>query len=297
MSAAIVVDDLHKSYGPVDAVRGVSFEVAEGEVFALLGPNGAGKTTIVEVLEGFRAPTSGSVRVLDRDPAEGGRAWRERVGIVLQSCGIDPFFTVAESLRSTARVYPHPRPVDEVIELVGLTEQAGTRAMRLSGGQQRRLDLALALVGDPELVFLDEPTTGFDPSARRASWDLIEGLCRLGKTVLLTTHYMEEAQRLADRIVVIAQGRVVAEGTPETIGGRDRAATVVRFALPDGVSFADLPVRDAALDDDGNVSVQTDSPTRVLHDLTAWALARGDELAGLEVVRPSLEDVYLDLTR
>jgi ABC-2 type transport system ATP-binding protein len=266
-------------------------------VFALLGPNGAGKTTIVEILEGFRERSRGSVSVLGADPAVGGRAWRERVGIVLQACGIDPFFTVAESLRSAARVYPHPRPIDEVIELVGLVEETNTRVMRLSGGQQRRLDLALALVGDPDIVFLDEPTTGFDPSARRASWDLIEGLCRLGKTVLLTTHYMEEAQRLADRIVVISQGRIVAEGTPETIGGRDRAASVVRFALPADTAIADLPVAGAALDDDGIVSVQTDSPTRVLHELTAWALARGGELSGLEVRRPSLEDVYLDLTR
>jgi ABC-2 type transport system ATP-binding protein len=204
---------------------------------------------------------------------------------------------VTETLRSTARVYPHPRPVDEVIELVGLTEQAGTRVMRLSGGQQRRLDLALALVGDPDIVFLDEPTTGFDPSARRASWDLIEGLCRLGKTVLLTTHYMEEAQRLADRIVVISQGAIVADGTPETIGGRDSAATVVRFVLPAGAVLGDLPIAGAMLDDDGVVSIRTDGPTRVLHELTAWALARGGELASLEVQRPSLEDVYLDLTR
>jgi ABC-2 type transport system ATP-binding protein len=296
MSKAVVVDDLHKSYGSVDAVRGVSFEIAEGEVFALLGPNGAGKTTIVEILEGFRSRTRGSVQVLGSDPVQGGRALRERVGIVLQTCGIDPFFSVAETLRATARVYPHPRPIDEVIDLVGLTEQAGARVMRLSGGQQRRLDLALALVGDPELVFLDEPTTGFDPSARRASWDLIEGLCRLGKTVLLTTHYMEEAQRLADRIVVISQGVIVAEGTPETIGGRDSAAAVVRFALPGSAALDDLPVEGAVLDDDGIVSIRTDAPTRLLHDLTTWALAHGGELVGLEVQRPSLEDVYLDLT-
>jgi len=295
-TAAVSVEDLHKSYGTNEAVRGVSFEIAEGEVFALLGPNGAGKTTIVEILEGFRERTRGNVSVLGSDPRTGGRALRERVGIVLQTCGIDPFFSVAETLRSTARVYPHPRPIDELIDLVGLTEHAGTRVMRLSGGQQRRLDLALALVGDPELVFLDEPTTGFDPSARRASWDLIEGLCRLGKTVLLTTHYMEEAQRLADRIVVIAQGRIVADGTPETIGGRDHGATVVRFVLPAGAALEDVPVAGAALVD-GIVSISTDGPTRVLHDLTTWALGRGGELAGLEVQRPSLEDVYLELTR
>ena len=210
----------------------MSFEIAEGEVFALLGPNGAGKTTIVEILEGFRTRTKGTVAVLGADPETGGRALRERIGIVLQSCGIDPFFTVEELVRATGKAYPSPRPVAEVVELVGLSDKADARVKTLSGGQQRRLDLALALVGDPELVFLDEPTTGFDPSARRASWDLIENLCRLGKTVLLTTHYMEEAQRLADRIVVIAQGRIVAEGTPETIGGRDHAATVVPLRAP-----------------------------------------------------------------
>ena len=292
----VEVVDLHKSYGSVDAVRGVSFEIAEGEVFALLGPNGAGKTTIVEILEGFRPRTAGGVRVLGADPESGGRALRERVGIVLQSCGIDPFFTVEELVRATGKAYPSPRPVAEVVELVGLTEKLHERVKTLSGGQQRRLDLALALVGDPELVFLDEPTTGFDPSARRASWDLIENLCRLGKTVLLTTHYMEEAQKLADRIVVIAQGRIVAEGTPDTIGGRDHAATVVRFALPAGCSVTDLPARDARVDD-GFVSISTSEPTRLLHELTTWALAHGGELTGLEVLRPSLEDVYLELTR
>jgi ABC-2 type transport system ATP-binding protein len=293
----VVVDDLYKSYGSVEAVRGVSFEVAVGEVMALLGPNGAGKTTIVEILEGFRTRTRGSVTVLGGDPGTAGREMRERIGIVLQSCGIDPFFTVNETVRATGRTYPSPRPVAEVLELVGLTEKADARVKTLSGGQLRRLDLALALVGDPELVFLDEPTTGFDPSARRAAWDLIQGLCRLGKTVLLTTHYMEEAQRLADRIVVIARGVIVAEGTPDTIGGRDHAATVVRFALPAGVTITDLPVRDARVDDAGVVSIRTAEPTKVLHELTAWALADGGELAGLEVQRPSLEDVYLELTR
>jgi ABC-2 type transport system ATP-binding protein len=297
MSAAVEVVDLHKSYGSNDAVRGVSFTIAAGEVFALLGPNGAGKTTIIEILEGFRTRSSGMVSVLGLDPGSGGRPLRERIGIVLQSCGIDPFFTVNELVRATGKAYPAPRPAAEVIGLVGLSDKADARVKTLSGGQQRRLDLALALVGDPELVFLDEPTTGFDPTARRASWDLIENLCRLGKTVLLTTHYMEEAQRLADRIVVIAQGRIVAEGTPDTIGGRDHAATVIRFALPAGSSVTDLPSRDACLADDGFVSISTAEPTRLLHELTTWALAHGGELAGLEVLRPSLEDVYLELTR
>jgi ABC-2 type transport system ATP-binding protein len=296
MKTAVEVVDLHKSYGSLEAVGGVSFEIAEGEVFALLGPNGAGKTTIVEIPEGFRKRTTGAVAVLGMDPEAGGRAMRERIGIVLQKCGIDPFFTVRELVGATGRTYPSPRPVAEVIELVGLIDKADVRVKRLSGGQQRRLDLALALVGDPELVFLDEPTTGFDPSARRASWDLIEGLCRLGKTVLLTTHYMDEAQRLADRIVVIAEGRIVAEGTPETIGGRDQAATVVRFVLPAGASITDVPARDARVDA-GIVSISTSEPTRLLHELTQWALANGGELAGLEVQRPSLEDVYLELTR
>jgi ABC-2 type transport system ATP-binding protein len=294
---AVEVVDLHKSYGSVDAVRGVSFEIAVGEVFALLGPNGAGKTTIIEILEGFRQRTTGEVRVLGADPETGGRSLRERVGIVLQSCGVDPFFTVEETLRATAKAYPHPRPVAEVAELVGLPDELRTRVKRLSGGQQRRLDLALALVGDPELVFLDEPTTGFDPSARRSAWKLIEDLCKLGKTVLLTTHYMEEAQVLADRIVVIAKGRIVAEGTPETIGGRDRAQTIVRFVLPSGSSDTDLPACDAHVDADGIVSINTAEPTRLLHELTTWALALGGELAGLEVLRPSLEDVYLELTQ
>jgi ABC-2 type transport system ATP-binding protein len=297
VSAAVVVDDLHMSYGPVDAVRGVSFEIAEGEVFALLGPNGAGKTTIVEILEGFRTRTRGTVGVLGVDPETGGRRLRERIGIVLQACGIDPFFTVDELVRATGMSYPSPRPAAEVIELVGLSDKAHARVKTLSGGQQRRLDLALALVGDPELVFLDEPTTGFDPSARRASWVLIQNLCRLGKTVLLTTHYMEEAQTLADRIVVIAQGRIVAEGTPDTIGGRDHAATVIRFALPPGVAVGDVPARDARVDEEGFVSISTAEPTKLLHELTAWALGNGGELTGLEVRRPSLEDVYLELTR
>ncbi len=295
---AIVVEELRKSYGATDAVGGVSFEVREGEVFALLGPNGAGKTTTVEILEGYRARTSGRVEVLGADPAHGGKPWRERIGIVLQSCGLDPYLTVSEYVVHTGRTYPHPRAVDELLDLVGLSEKAGARVKTLSGGQQRRLDLALALVGDPDLIFLDEPTTGFDPSARRGAWDLVEGLCELGKTILLTTHFMDEAQHLADRVAVIVDGRIVATGTPETIGGRDLAAVLIRFALPEGLSLTDLPVpaAPAAQEEPGYVELTTAEATRVLHDLTGWALERGVALRGLTVTRPTLEDVYLELT-
>jgi ABC-2 type transport system ATP-binding protein len=298
MSTAIVVEDLRKSYGATDAVAGVSFEVREGEVFALLGPNGAGKTTTVEILEGYRARSSGRVEVLGADPMHGGKPWRERIGIVLQSCGLDPYLTVAEYVLHTGRAYPHARPVDELLALVGLSEKAGARVKTLSGGQQRRLDLALALVGDPDLIFLDEPTTGFDPSARRGAWDLVEGLCDLGKTVMLTTHFMDEAQHLADRVAVIVGGRIVAEGTPETIGGRDLAAVRIRFALPEGIAAADLPVPALAADQEepGYVELTTDDATHVLHRLTGWALDREVPLRGLTVTRPTLEDVYLELT-
>ncbi len=295
---AIVVEDLHKSYRDVAAVDGVSFEVREGEVFALLGPNGAGKTTTVEILEGYRARSSGRVEVLGADPADGGRAMRERIGIVLQSCGLDPYLTVSEYVLHTGRTYAAPRPVDELLDLVGLSEKADARVKTLSGGQQRRLDLALALVGNPDLIFLDEPTTGFDPSARHGAWDIVEGLCRLGKTVLLTTHFMDEAQHLADRVAVIAGGRIVAEGTPETIGGRDLAAVLIRFALPDGVAISELPVQvePAAQEEPGYVELRTDEPTPVLNELTGWALERNVSLRALTVTRPNLEDIYLQLT-
>jgi ABC-2 type transport system ATP-binding protein len=298
MATVIAVEDLRKSYGEIDAVAGVSFEVREGEVFALLGPNGAGKTTTVEILEGYRTRTSGRVEVLGADPAHAGRALRERIGIVLQSCGLDPYLNVSEYVLHTGRTYPHPRPVDELLELVGLSEKAGARVKTLSGGQQRRLDLALALVGDPDLIFLDEPTTGFDPSARRGAWDIVEGLCKLGKTVLLTTHFMDEAQHLADRVAVIAGGQIVATGTPETIGGRDVAAVLIRFALPEDVAISDVPVAvaPAAQEEPGFVELTTDDPTTALHQLTGWALARGARLRGLTVTRPTLEDVYLQLT-
>jgi ABC-2 type transport system ATP-binding protein len=275
----ISISGLRMSYGEVEAVRGVDLEVERGEVFAFLGPNGAGKTTTVEILEGYRRRTGGEVSVLGEDPQRAGREWRERIGIVLQSGRLDPYLTVRESLSLYAGYFRSPRPVDEVVELVGLRDKADERASRLSGGQQRRLDVGMALVGDPELLFLDEPTTGFDPSARRQAWDVIAGLRDLGKTVFLTTHYMDEAQRLADRVTIISRGRVVARGTPEDLGEREKGATTIRYRSGGR-----------------QVSVETTTPVRTLHELTGEALARGEELEGLEVTRPSLEDVYLELT-
>ncbi len=268
------------SYGETEAVRGIDLEVRQGEIFAFLGPNGAGKTSTVEILEGYRKRTGGEVSVLGEDPAHAGSAWRDRIGIVLQSNSLDPYLTVRESLELYAGYFSHPRSVEEVIALVGLEEKAEERARKLSGGQQRRLDVGMALVGDPELLFLDEPTTGFDPSARRQFWDVIAGLRDLGKTVFLTTHYMDEAQRLADRVTIIAAGQIVAEGTPEDLGEREKAATTIRY-------------RDAAGEE---VTIETLDPVRELNRLTADAMERGEDLEGLEVTRPSLEDVYLDLT-
>jgi ABC-2 type transport system ATP-binding protein len=296
--SAIRVTGLRKRYGELEAVRGIDFEVAEGECFALLGPNGAGKTTTVEILEGYRDRDAGEVEVLGLDPQRGGRDLRERVGIVLQSSGHFRELTVGEVLELFGGYYPHPRPTAEVIDLVGLGEKAGARVKTLSGGQQRRLDLALGLVGDPDLLFLDEPTTGFDPSARRRSWELIESLRELGKTILLTTHYMDEAQNLADRVAILAAGRVVAAGTPDSLGGRNEGEAMISFRLPPGVPLADLPAdlpgRPAA--HEGRVGLRTTEPTRALNLLTSWALARGEELDALTVTRPSLEDVYLQLT-
>jgi ABC-2 type transport system ATP-binding protein len=291
--AAIVVEGLRKSYGSTEAVKGISFEVAEGEVFALLGPNGAGKTTTVEILEGYRSRDAGRVSVLGVDPARGGTRLRERVGIVLQECGIEELLTAREVLERHAAYYPKPRPVDEVIALVDLADKADDRIRTLSGGQRRRLDLALGLVGDPDLLFLDEPTTGFDPQARRHAWDLVKRLCSLGKTVFLTTHYMEEAQYLADRVAVIAGGRFVALGTPDSIGGRDSGRSRIRFALPDGCPLTELPL--AAHLDGGRALIETADVTRALHALTGWAIARGIELGGLTVAGRSLEDAYLEL--
>ena len=294
---AIEIEGLVKRYGSLEAVAGVSLIVEEGEVFALLGPNGAGKTTTVEILEGHRTRDEGSVSVLGVDPASGGRAYRERIGIVLQSSGFDRQLSVAELLRLFAPMYPHPRPVGEVIEIVGLADKADARVKTLSGGQTRRLDLALGIIGDPDLIFLDEPTTGFDPSARRRSWALIDGLRSLGKTILLTTHYMDEAQHLADRVAVLANGRIVAEGTPDEIGGRDAGSARIRFALPPGVALGDLPAPFGTAHLQGGMAeVTVADPTAALHVLTGWAVERSIEVPALTVTRPSLEDVYLALT-
>jgi ABC-2 type transport system ATP-binding protein len=292
---AIEVEGLYKAYGAVEAVRGIDFCVDEGEVVAVLGPNGAGKTTTVEILEGYLRRDRGRVAVLGTDPATGGTPYRQRIGIVLQECGITPYLTVAEVLQMHASFYLRPRKIDEVIHLVGLEEKSSSRVKTLSGGQQRRLDLALGLVGDPELLFLDEPTTGFDPSARRQAWDIVRTLGRLGKTILLTTHYMDEAQTLADRVVVIAAGRIVAEGSPESIGGRAHADAQIRFVLPSGADLSDLPVA-ASFEAPGMVLAVTPEPTKALHQLTGWAVERGQELESLSVRRPSLEDIYLELT-
>jgi len=276
--SAIAVRDLRKSYGAYEALRGVSFEIKEGEVFGLLGPNGAGKTTTIEILEGYRARDSGEVDVLGFDPERAGSAFRERIGVVLQQSQLWPNLTVAETHRMFAGYYEHPRNVDEVITLVGLAEKRAARVKTLSGGQKRRLDLGVALVGDPDLVFLDEPTTGFDPAARRAAWDMIRSLRSLGKTILLTTHYLDEAEQLADRLAVLREGVIIQEGTPAELTGGS-SETEVRYRK-----------------DGREVVVRTTDPTKLLHQLTAEALAEGRELEGLSVRRPTLEDVYLSLT-
>jgi ABC-2 type transport system ATP-binding protein len=278
MAAAVAVSGLRKSYGSHEAVRGVDFEIAAGEVFGLLGPNGAGKTTTIEILEGYRERDAGNVEVLGEDPASAGRAWRERLGVVLQSSSLYPNLTVRESLDVFGGYYASRRDAAEIIEIVGLTEKADARCRSLSGGQKRRLDLGLALVGNPELVFLDEPTTGFDPGARRAAWETIRNLRSLGTTILLTTHYLDEAEQLADRVAVLREGRIVREGTPAELTG-GHAETEIRYRR------------------NGEVVVeQTTDPTRRLYELTAEALERGEELEDLEVRRPTLEDVYLELT-
>jgi len=291
----IEVADLRKSYGDVEAVKGISFEVSRGEVFAMLGPNGAGKTTTTEILEGYRQRTGGTVSVLGHDPAKRERALKQRVGIVLQSTGIDPFLSVTETIEMYAGYYPSRRPTGEVIEVVGLAEKKDTRVNKLSGGQQRRLDVGIALAGDPELLFLDEPTTGFDPNARRNAWEVVKNLVAIGKTVFLTTHFMDEAQYLADRVVVIADGLIVAEGPPSSLAGRDQMRTRIRFRLPEG---APQPNGDIRRRDDGSLEVDVDAAaaTKVVYDLTGWALYYGVTLESLEITQPTLEDVYLQLT-
>jgi ABC-2 type transport system ATP-binding protein len=295
---AIVVERLCKNYGRLRAVDGVSFAVRRGEIYALLGPNGAGKTTTVEILEGHRNRTSGMVRVLGFDPGAGGRRFRERIGIVLQSGGIDAELTVAEVVALYASFYARPRDVAKTIEQVGLAGKRRARARTLSGGQVRRLDLALALIGDPDLLFLDEPTTGFDPNARRDAWEMIAGLRHSGTTVLLTSHYLDEVQRLADRVGVMSNGHLVEESTPDALGGRDIAGTVISFRLPAALAGEELPAGpwDEPERRDGEIVMRTDQPTRVLAALTRWAVGRGVELEGLTVVRPSLEDAYLQIT-
>jgi ABC-2 type transport system ATP-binding protein len=296
----ISVRGLVKRYGGHEAVAGIDFEVRRGEIFAFLGPNGAGKTTTVEILEGFRSRTGGEVTVLGQDPATAGGAWRDRVGVVLQESEPETDLTVRECMALYAGFYTAPRDIDETIELVGLTARAGAFAARLSGGQRRRLDFALALIGDPELIFLDEPTTGFDPSARRAAWEVVAGLRQLGKTVFLTTHYMDEAEYLADRITVISAGRIVAEGTPQTLGGRDHMSTTITFTLPADLLARDLPagLRPLAVPGPGRSTVlRSESPLVHLQVLGDWALGRGFDLPDLDVHRPSLEEVYLELTK
>ena len=294
---AVSVEHLSKSYGDTVAVHDVSFEVERGEVFALLGPNGAGKTTTVEILEGFRTRSSGRVQTLGVDPADHStQRWlRTRIGVVLQELAVEPYYSVRQVLTRNAGYYPHPRPVDEVIELIGLSEKADERVKKLSGGQQRRLDVGLGIVGNPELLFLDEPTTGLDPSGRRETWELIKRLSGEGTTVLLTTHYMDEVEALADRVAVLSGHEIVASGTPSSIGGRDLGAVTIRFRLPDGVAAAALPVP-AGPSSDGHVEIHTEDELQVLHDLTGWALAGGYALQGLSVLRVSLEDIYLGLT-
>ena len=294
--SAIEVRGLHKHYGATHAVDGLSFRVDPGEVFALVGPNGAGKTTTVEILEGHRRRTSGQVEVLGLDPETGGRDYRERIGIVLQEAGVDEDFTPRELIRLYRGMYPRRLSVDGVIDLVGLADKAEAKVKTLSGGQRRRLDLALGLVGDPELLFLDEPTTGFDPSARRRAWDLVESLRGLGKTVLLTTHYMDEAEHLADRVGVVVSGRLVALGTPAEIGGEARASSTIAFRLPGGIAVSEVPDLGAALrPQGGDWQLRTAKPTEALERLLGWARSRHVMLAGLTVERPSLEDVYLEL--
>ncbi len=297
---AIVVEGLTKRYGQNTAVDDISFHVDTGEVFALLGPNGAGKTSTIEMLEGFRSRDAGKVSVLGMDPSDRAcqRTLRERLGVVLQDLAVEPFLSVEEVLSRSASYFPDPRNVGEVIRSIGLEEKATARVKSLSGGQQRRLDLGLGIVGNPELLFLDEPTTGFDPSARRGAWDVVRNLASHGTTVILTTHYMDEAEALADRLAIISGGRIVATGTVDSIGGRERSSATIRFRLPRGLTIADLPsgLPQAETDRSGAVVLMTDDEVGVLHHLTGWAIDENITVSGLSVVRLTLEDIYLRLT-
>ena len=296
MNAAITATALTKRYGALEALRGVDLEIEQGEVFALLGPNGAGKTTFVEILEGFREPTSGEARVLGIDPATGDAAWRARLGIVLQSAGFFETLSPIEIVRHFATFYPAPLDPSAVVEMVGLADKRDARCRTLSGGQKRRVDLALGIIGDPDLIFLDEPTTGLDPQGRRQIWDVVRNFTALGKTVLLTTHYLDEAEQLADRVGVIMKGRLAEVGTPLTIGGRERALARVSFALTGGLAGQPLPEGISAAIGPGVATVTTSDPTRLVVALASWAQSHGEtEIPGLSVTRPSLEDVYLQM--
>ncbi len=294
LPTTIEVRGLRKSYGDVEAVRGIDLSVSRGEVFALLGPNGAGKTTTVEILEGHRDRTDGEVSVLGHDPGLNDHVLKQRIGIVLQTTGVDPYLSVEETIDLFRGYFPHPLPLEEILDVIGLREQRRTRVRRLSGGQQRRLDVAIGLAGDPELLFLDEPTTGLDPAARRAAWKMVGNLRSLGKTVVLTTHYMDEAERLADRVAIIVQGEIVAEGTPEELMHRS-GSTIIRFKIrPDaGVPPEDLRVESEG--ESGRYTLMTGTPTSSLHRLTGWALESGIELEELAVSTPTLEDVFIEL--
>ncbi len=294
---AITVRGLRKSYGSNEAVRGIDFEVAPGEVFGFLGPNGAGKTTTVEILEGYRERTGGDVTVLGIDPGHPTREWRTRIGLVLQECELNPLLTVAETMHLYASFFPKARPVDETLELVGLGEKRGARVGSLSGGQQRRLDVGVGIIGNPELLFLDEPTTGFDPSARRGAWNMIEGLKELGTTIVLTTHYMEEAQHLADRVVIMREGGIVAQGAPETLGDQLGRETLIRFRTYDGIADrVSAAVGSKATVMGNEATIASTNPQRDLYRLLQWAEGEGITLPDLEVRRPSLEDVFLEVT-
>ena len=296
--AIVSIRDLHKAYGDREVVRGINFEIAAGEVFGFLGPNGAGKTTTIEILEGYRSRTSGSVEVLGCDPERPTRAWRERIGLVLQEGGLSPLLTVRETLSMYAELYSHPRQVDATAELVGLEHSRHVRVGKLSGGQRRRLEVAVALIGDPELVFLDEPTTGFDPSARRGAWTMIDELRRLGTTVFLTTHYMDEAQELSDRVAILREGTIVAQGPPDRLAAGDGRRTRVTFRQPEGVTRDEIAATvECAIEVEGEtVTIDTAMTQRTLYRLTEWAERSSVDLERLEARRPSLEEVFLHVT-